>query len=866
MSELPARPGGRAHSSHPDESAAPARNPEPVSTYRLQLGPGLGFAAAAGLVGYLGDLGVSHLYLSPVLQARPGSTHGYDVADPTRVSEDLGGEDGLRALAAAAHAAGMGVVVDIVPNHLGTGFATPLWRTLLAEGHSGAAGAVFDVDWATPLPGATGKVVVPVLGDQYGAVLHRGELEVVEEDGELRLAYHEHRFPLSEESGAAVRRAGGPAELVGHPEEPDRYLRLHALLEMQHYRLVHWRAGQALVNYRRFFSIDELAGVRVEDPRVFDLTQDRILALVRDGVVDGLRIDHPDGLRHPARYLDRLAERSGGVWTVVEKITAPGEPLRDWPVAGTSGYEFCNQVLGLFVDPAAAPALDALDAELGGDPRPYGEQVEAAKRAVLAGELAADVRRLARQLWAVTAEHPEVRDVDDRDCLAALTDVAVALDVYRTFVDPETGAAAPEDVARVEAAVARARRAGPEPLYGFLAQLLTGRAGTSAPHLDLLARVQQLTGALTAKGVEDTVFYRYRRLLAVNEVGGEPGHLGLDAAGFHVLARQRAERHPAGLLATATHDTKRGEDARLRIAALSELPERWAADVRRWQERHGAESPDPQTALLLYQTLVAVWPVDGAELAPVRARVGEYLVKASREAKQRTSWRDPDEAFEAAAQRFLDRLLDDPQTRAELADLARAAADVAVVSGLAQVLLRVSAPGVPDTYQGTEVWDLSLVDPDNRRPVDFAARRAALAALDAEGADPGALFAAPHDGRVKTWVLSRALRARRERAAALRGYAPLEVTGDLAGHVVAFARTGGDGGAALVALAPRLPGAVLRRAGGSALGAAWGNTAVALPDPGPWLDRLSGTRHDAGAALALSDAFAALPVALLTRP
>ncbi len=780
----------------------------PVSTYRLQLGPELTFADVTELIDYLGDLGVTHLYLSPILQARPGSTHGYDVADPTAVSAVLGGEEGLRTLAVVAHAAGLGLVVDLVPNHVGTGFATPLWRALLAEGRHGAADDTFDVDWETPLPGAAGKVVVPVLGDPYGEVLARGELRVVSEEGERRLAYRDHRFPVT-----------------GDAED------LHALLERQHYRLVHWRAGHALVNYRRFFSIDDLAGVRVEDKRVFDLTHGKVLELVADGVVDGLRIDHPDGLRDPAGYLRRLAERTGGLWTAVEKIAMPGEPLPDWPAAGTTGYEFANDVLGLFVDPAAEPALTALDTEMGGDPRPYAGQAEAAKREVLAGELAADVRRLARQLWALTAQHLEVRDVDDLDCLAALTDVAVALDVYRTYVDPRTGAHTREDVGRVEAAVARAQRRpnAPPALYPFLARLLTGRAG----HLDLVARFQQLTGALTAKGVEDTVFYRYRRLLALNEVGGDPSRFGIDVATFHA---RNADRPAHGMLTTATHDTKRGEDARLRIAALSELPERWTADVRRWRRGHAhlvtdtahGPAPDLQTRLLLYQTLVAVWPPD-------RDRVAAYVVKASREAKQRTSWRDPDADFEAGVERFLDGLLADQTAMAEIGDLAAACARIADISGLAQVLLRCTSPGVPDTYQGTEFTDDSLVDPDNRRRVDFAARRAALAS------------------HPKMWVLSRALHARRDHPEPL-GYVPLDARGALAGNVVAFARTDANQ-PVLITVAPRLPGAVVRAGG-------WGDTAITLP--ATYTDVLSGRRHGSG-ELALAHALSDLPVALLLR-
>ncbi len=584
------------------------------STYRLQLGPTFDFAAARDVVRYVAALGVSHVYLSPLLTARPGSTHGYDVADPTTVSEQLGGEAGLRALADAAHAAGLGILADIVPNHLGTGWDTPLWRLLLAEGHSGEGGRVFDVDWTPALPGAAGKVIVPVLGDQYGAVLHRGELALVEEDGEPRLAYHDHRFPLSPESREALARSGGITALEGTPGVEESWQRLHALLEAQHYRLVHWRAGDGLINYRRFFDIDDLAAVRVEDPHVFDATSDTILRLVADGVVDGLRVDHPDGLADPRRYLQRLAQRSGGVWTVVEKITHPGELLRDWDTAGTTGYEFCNDVLGLFVDPAAQRRFDELDAAMGASPEPYAEQVRRAKRETLAADLAADAARLARRLWALSQAHLDVRDVDDRACLEAVSALVSAFDVYRTYVDPETGEAAEADVRRIDAAraaVAATDTTAPALLVDFLADVLAGRRGNDAAALDLITRFQQLSGALTAKGVEDTVFYRYRRLVALNEVGGDPTRFGLTVDEFHARNAERAHRHPAGMVTTATHDTKRGEDVRLRIAALTQLGEHWDETLRRWAQRDGVAPRGPvdrQTASLVFQTMVAVWP------------------------------------------------------------------------------------------------------------------------------------------------------------------------------------------------------------------------------------------------------------------
>lgn len=858
----------------------------PGATYRLQLGERLSFADAAELVDYLTDLGITHLYLSPLLQPRPGSTHGYDVADPTRVSEPLGGEQGLRALAERAHRRGLGLVADIVPNHLGTGPATPLWDRLLADGQSGEGGRFFDVDWDPPLPTASGKVLLPVLGDQYGVVLERGELEVAVVDGEPRLRYFERTFPLSAESSEALGRVGGPEALRGRPGEPSTWTRLHALLEAQHYRLMHWRAGDGLVNYRRFFAINDLAAVRVEDPAVFDATHQRILALVADGVIDGLRVDHPDGLADPSGYLDVLAARTGSAWIVVEKILAVGERLpEDWPVAGTTGYEFCNDAVGLFVDPAARPALDASARAFEATPDDEAAALRRAKAEVLSADLAADARRVALRLWTVAQHHREIRDVDDRACLQVVTRAIQALDVYRTYVDPFTGDARPEDVALIEDMIAAAEAlpldapAAPPGLYRLLADVLGGRAGTDPAHLEVIRRFQQLSSAAMAKGAEDTYFYRQRRLLAVNEVGGEPARLGIDAGEFHASSRARAETHPTSLLTTATHDTKRGEDTRLRIAALSEMAGGWDAAVRGWRERNRAlrsptpagPAPDPATEYLLYQTLVGVWPPSGAPDAALAARVRGYAVKASREAKERTNWLDPNEAFEDGIAAFVAALLD-PDTSGEFltqfGELAEAAAEIAMVSGLAQTLLRCTAPGVPDTYQGTELWDDSLVDPDNRRPVDFALRRRLLGELDAPGTEPAELLAGRRDGRVKLWVLSRALRARAAHPGCVgrhSGYEPLRVSGRWADHIVAFARPAPGGADCLVTVVPRLPGAVMAGRGRPPLGEDWSGTAVTLP-VGEWTDLLTGAGRAGGSDVPVGDVLRTLPVALLARP
>jgi (1->4)-alpha-D-glucan 1-alpha-D-glucosylmutase len=854
------------------------------ATYRVQFEPGvLEFDDAAERVGYLASLGVTHLYCSPVLQARRGSGHGYDVTDPTKVREELGGEAGLRRLADAAHAAGLGLVVDIVPNHVGVDADNPLWSGLLAEGGEGASGNFFDVDWSPALPGAQGKVVLPVLGAPYGDVLTAGELAVVDEGG-LRVRYHEHTFPLRPESEAQVRQAGGPGAFMGEAGDRGSWQALHDLLESQHYRLVWWRPGGTLVNYRRFFAINDLAAVRVEDEDVFEHTHRKILELVAEGIIDGLRVDHPDGLRDPARYFERLAARTGGLWTVAEKITARGETLPDWPVAGTTGYDFAADVLGLFVDPDARTVLDDICLEFGGSGEPFPAVAVAAKQEALRTELPGDTDRLAMRLWSLTQTHPEVRDVTSVQCKEVVGRVAAALDVYRTYVDPETGKVAEPDRERIDAALARAQgrlpdgtEAGaPAFLYAFLGSVLRGEAESTAPYLDLAARFQQLSSALEAKGVEDTALYRYRRLLAVNEVGGDPEQLGLGVEAFHRRNLERARRHPTGMLTTATHDTKRGEDVRLRVAALSELGDRWAAAVKRWRDCNAeyvvgtrtGPAPDPSTELLIYQTLVGVWPLDGSDPDDTLiGRVADYVVKASREASLRTSHTDPDPEFENGLVAFVDAVMRRSRAAAffdAAEEVFADAAEIAMTSGLAQALLRTTCPGVPDTYQGTECWDDSLVDPDNRRPVDFGARDAMLAQLDRE--PPADLLERRRDGRVKLWVLSRALRTRQrypQSFGAGAGYVPLAVEGTWGEHVVAFCRTAPDGSRGPVTVTPRLPSRVAD--GGLPIGGAWGNTVVVVPDglQGPWVDRLSGTRHE-GDRLTVSDLLGALPVALLT--
>ncbi|MBW3606048.1 MAG: malto-oligosyltrehalose synthase [Actinobacteria bacterium] len=850
--------------------AAPQRrSADPEATYRLQLGEDLTFADVVDLLDYLVTLGVTDLYLSPILRARIGSFHGYDVVDPTQVSPALGGVEGLRALSDAAAARGIGVIVDIVPNHLAMSDENPLWEQVLAEGVSGPAGSLFDIDWRPRLPTAEGKVILPLLDDTYGVTLTAGELELVRVAGGYRLRYRDRTFPLSRESLDMLDGSGGVRAFAGTAGALTSWQSLHGLLERQHYRLVHWRVGDAVVNYRRFFTVDDLVAVRVEVPEVFERTHAVVLELANDGVISGLRVDHPDGLRDPERYLQQLRNRTG-VWIVAEKILHPGERLPAWTVAGTTGYDFCNDVLGLYTDAAAIDELRALDEKLGGG-RPYAEHAIEGKRAVLHGGLCADLERVAQRLWNVSQQHPQVRDVTLEWCRRVLAGTLEQFGVYRTYVDPETGTAHETDRTQIATAIERARAADDEPpavLWDFVEQLLSGEVGTGSNTLDVVARFQQLCGAVTAKGTEDTAFYRYRTLLAINEVGGDPARPGRSVEQFQQHNADRAERWPLAMLTTATHDTKRGEDARLRMAAITEAVPLWGAAVDAWEQQAETSTLPAQSRYLVYQTVVGVWPLDGDPADEHRDRLAAYAVKAEREAGLYTTWTDPDTAFEERLEQFARSVLDAAAAPDEVQPLLDRVAEIAMVAGLGQVVLRTLSPGVPDCYQGTEVWDDALVDPDNRRPVAFDDRRALLDGL--ADVDVDELLAQRRDGRIKAFVLQRALQSRAQHPGCVgmgSGYLPLEVSGELADHVVAFARVSSDAADALLVVAPRLPGAVMGDEAAPTIGEVWGHTAVRVPGflQGTYRDVFSVGSGEIGDTIEVSSLLANLPVAVLER-
>lgn len=818
---------------------APAPAP-PRATVRLQLHRDFPFAAAAGQVPYLAALGISHLYTSPILKARPGSTHGYDVVDPGCVNPELGGEDGLRALVATLRAHGMGLVVDIVPNHMAVGAGNPYWLDVLEWGRASRYAEFFDIDWDIADLALHGRLLAPFLGAPYGEVLDAGELRLAfdAETGRFACAYFDQRFPIAAATVPALLRLGGEAlagaardlraALAGRdkgrserfdaacrqfaqataaggpladalaglfarfdPASADGRQRLHALLERQPYRLACWRTADDEINWRRFFNVSELAGVRVELPAVFERVHATTLRLYAGGLIDGVRVDHVDGLADPRAYCRRLRRAltqaakqrpaeapAGRAWLVVEKILAPAEHLpRDWQTDGTTGYSFMNSVGALLHAPEGEAPLARLWAEVTGRSAQFEDEERAARRRIPKELLGADFNACAHALHAIARSDPHTRDCTLLSIRRVLAELLVQFPVYRTYADARGRNVSDAALMReVVAATAAQCRPADRPVLGHIDRWLGGEPPDAAPtatgrrlRLRAIARFQQLSAPTAAKSVEDTAFYRHGKLLSRNEVGANPAQFALSPADFHAEARARWHEYPDALLATATHDHKRGEDLRARLAVLSELPEAWRQQLERWRMQNAplrpAAGPDAADETMLYQMLVGVWPAgaelpDAAALAVLRERLAGWQVKALREAKRHSHWSEPNPEYEAACADFLAALLDLARSADFLAGLhgfVTRIAPAGAVNGLLQTLLRLSVPGVPDLYQGCEFWDHSLVDPDNRRPVDWPARAAALAA-DVPDAE---LLADWHDGRLKQRLIARTLAVRR---------------------------------------------------------------------------------------------------------
>ena len=874
----------------------------PASTYRLQLTPEFGFTEAADLAGYLSELGITHAYLSPILQAAPGSQDGYDVIDHSSISAELGGEEAFRYLAARFARNGIGLVIDVVPNHMGIPapeyLNRPLW-SVLAGGQDSAYAHWFDVDWEAQ----GGRMLLPILS--------RPLAECIDE---VRLSW------LSEVPGhgghGPAGRGGGTSVPVlcyqGHvlPVRPGtERLPVPELLAEQYYRLDSWRAAATELNWRRFFDISSLIAIRVEEPDVFAATHGLLLGLVAEGLIDGLRIDHPDGLADPRDYLRQLATAASGSWVVAEKILAAGEVLpADWLCAGTTGYDALAAVGQLFTDGAGAPPLAAEYANFAGGPADFASVARAARRETAGQQLNAEVSRLVRLTCRLG--EPALAQIPAGDLASVVAELLAAFDVYRAYVVP--GEAPPRvSVERVAAAAAEAKRRLPARLRAIadlIAALLVGRgvpAGSRAARDELIVRFQQTCAAIQAKGVEDTAAYRWTRLVSANEVGADPDQPGRSVAAFHDFARRLSEDWPATMTTLSTHDTKRQEDVRARLAVLAESPSAWAAEVTAWHARAaglpGARLPDPPTEYLMWQTLVGAWPISDDRLTA-------YLRKAMREAKLTTSWAEPDSGYESAAISFFRRASADSELAGRVAAFVAWIGPDAAVNTLGAKLVQLTMPGVADVYQGCELTGLGLVDPDNRRPVDFEVRRSMLSglgharldgAVEAGPVEAGPIEAGPIEtstveaglpagspgpadpadpagqqslDAAKLLVTSRTLRLRRDHPSWFAGdYQPLTATGATAAHVVAFCR-----GGQAITVATRLP-AGLRRSGG------WLDTALAVP-AGHWRDVLTGAEYlvtsperggsttpvtastvTASTQVMLSDLLRQLPVALLAR-
>ena len=821
----------------------------PRATYRIQLSPEQSFDDAAALVPYLAELGISHLYLSPCLEAVKGSMHGYDVTDPTRIRDELGGAEGLERLSIAARDAGLGLVLDIVSNHVGLASpGNPWWWDVLAHGPESRYARHFDLFWRA---GAQGQpsLLLPVLGAELEDELKGDALQLVHETAEderysgWRIAYHEHAWPVR--PGSLERVGLDPHDT----RNADRSL-LGKLLEHQHYRLAFWRLGNEELDHRRFFDEWTLGAISVEIPEVFDDAHCAILPLVQSGVIDGLRIDHIDGLRDPRAYLERLRKCCGPrTWILVEKILEGNERLpHDWPIDGTVGYRFADFALGVHIDSAAGPILDELQATLTGEPIDREGLIDDAKRMVLATLFGAEMRRLTAALMEA------LPGVDAADARAVVLELVVAFPVYRTYVQPARGVVDVQDAEMIDRAVARVRARDT-----IAREFLDGVRGIlmlelRSPACDaFVAAFQQLTGPAIAKGLEDTLSYRDLRFVGTNEVGSDPRTLGHSVGEMHVANVSTLLHRSGAMSASSTHDTKRSEDVRARLAVLTQDPDAWVRTVFELRElaapHRGTRGPTPAHEHLVFQTLVGAWPIDAERLTA-------YLRKAAREGKEATDWLDPDKRYEREMEAYARGLLGDERFVAALERVVETVREPGWLTSLSMTLLKLTSPGVPDTYQGCELWDLSLVDPDNRRPVDFELRRQLLDELATEDVSPEKLLERLDEGLPKLALLRHALALRAELPEAFGphgGYRPLWPSGPRADLVMAFLRED-----AAISVLPLQ----VRRLGARFAEWSFGDTRLELP-PGVWRDRVTGDSHSGEVSLA--KLLGRFPVALLAR-
>jgi (1->4)-alpha-D-glucan 1-alpha-D-glucosylmutase len=962
----------------------------PIATYRLQLTPSFGFADAQALVPYLHCLGITDLYASPFCRARYGSPHGYDVTDHSTINPELGTEADLEALAQTLQQHGMGLMMDIVPNHMGINDESNYWwQNVLENGPASPYAGFFDIDWAPPKQDLQNKVLLPVLGDQFGKVLEQGEMRLGYDEGAFSIDFYNQRLPLAPHTWAAIlapaleqvcsvlavddphlielesiltslrylplptetepekvrerqrekevgkRRLANlvatsepvhsaiTAVLVamnGQKGDPESFNRLESLLAEQAYRLCYWRVAADEVNYRRFFEINDLVAIRVEQPDVFTAVHTLVFRLLQQGIVTGLRVDHPDGLSDPEQYFINLqagcrralseasangsqpivADPKRPCYVVIEKILGRNEQLRThWAVHGTTGYDFLNLVNGLFIDPDGRAPLREFYTQFTGNYQRAGEVAYESKKLILNISMASELYVLARRLDRIAEQHRWSRDFTFLSLQEALREVIACFPIYRTYIRPTHAVVDDEDRYQIVRAVNAAKLRNParsESIFDFILSVLLfdDPAGLSeaqcAERRDFVMRFQQLTGPVMAKGLEDTAFYRTYPLFSLNEVGGDPEYFGVAVDTFHQRNAERLAQWPCGLLATSTHDTKRSEDVRARINVLSEIPGEWERAVQRWQGWNhaqksaisGVEVPDANEEYLLYQTLVGAWPLtplDETGQARFVQRIVQYMEKALKEAKIHTSWLNPHEAYDQAVGTFVQRVLTPGAANRFLADFTlfhARIAPVGLLNALSQTLLKITSPGVPDFYQGTELWDDSLVDPDNRRPVDFSTRRACLAELQQRETEDllplvQELLAQWCDGRIKLYVTYKALHFRRSNISLFRdgGYLPIPCTGTRREHVVAFARCKEQNWTLVVI--PRLLTKLSSRRQPPVGRRVWGKNFLLLPPEAPlsWHnvltgEALTGTVTPQGQTLYLSTILQHFPVALLS--
>jgi (1->4)-alpha-D-glucan 1-alpha-D-glucosylmutase len=881
----------------------------PLSTYRLQLHSGFTFEDAADVADYLKRLGISHVYCSPYLQAVRGSTHGYDVVDPEKPNEELGGEEGHSRFCQRLQELELGQVLDIVPNHMALGQQNRYWWDVIENGPSSRYATWFDIDWQSAEVKLQNKVLIPVLGDQYGRELSAGRIKLEYTSDRFQVRYSDNLFPVAPRSlsnllskaaeyahSDTLHFIAGSFARLPSPELSNRgdasarhrdktviYRMLKQLckeqpevsaaisrgvdelnhemdaldevLNQQSYRLAYWRTADQELGYRRFFDVNTLIGLRMEREHVFEATHCRILQWLENGVLDGVRVDHPDGLRDPQQYFERLRKRAPEAWIVGEKILEPGEFLRDsWPIQGTSGYDFMNVCNRFLVHGEGLAELMKIYSEFTGEPVDFAEVSQQKKQMVEHEALGSDINRLASLFVEICESNRDRRDYTRAEIRRALREVASSFPVYRTYAVADRDRILDEDRSYIDNAVAmaKARRQDLDAgLFDFIADVLTLRV-RGKMESEFLMRLQQFTSTVMAKGVEDTAFYCFNRMVGLNEVGNDPGLDGISVEAFHGYFAKMQTTHPLTMTTLSTHDTKRADDVRARLATITEIPARWRSALNRWSRMNArfrtGSHPDRNTEYFLYQTLIGAWPI-------ARDRLIAYMVKAAREAKQQTSWTQQNKEFEDALRNFIERILDSAEFIAELEKFVERVLSAGRINSLAQSLIKCTAPGVPDTYQGGELWDLSLVDPDNRRPVDYDERRKILSELE-KGIDVKEILSridrSADNGMPKMWVIHHALSLRGKHPdcfGADAAYTPLAAEGHRREHVVGYLRA--------ERVATIVPRWTLK------LGDSWASTTLELPQ-GSWKNVFTGDGVKGG-RMRVQALLQHFPVALLMR-